>query len=192
MQTRTELTLITKAKAEIEKLLEEAVEHHMHVAAARSAVENGQQLALFHAWQSGIRLNKIKSIVGHGNWQAWVEGNVRKPQGISDRTVRLYMKIDADNPELREGKANRQRVADLKFDTVRKYAIGFVPEKDKPELQNNATFPRLMHHLKLVNEFNRWKRRRDTGQIESNPKEERRDFKEMYDWLRTELYGDDG
>ncbi len=92
------------------------------------------------------------------------------------------MKIANDN-------SNVRRVGDLKFDTIRKYRLGFVPEKEKPELENDVKFPRLMHHLKLVNEFARWKRRRDTGQIEKNEDEERRDLRELYDFLR-ELYGD--
>ena len=47
-------------KTELTNLLNEAVEHHNHVEAARAAVASAQQLALFHAWQAGIRLNKMK------------------------------------------------------------------------------------------------------------------------------------
>jgi hypothetical protein len=83
-------------KTELKNLLNEAVEHHHHVQAARAAVATAQQVALFHAWQAGIRLNNMKRLVGHGNWQNWCETNFCKPFGISDRTARLYMKIDTD------------------------------------------------------------------------------------------------
>ena len=55
-------------RTELKNLLNEAVEHHNHVETARTAVENAQQLALFHAWQAGIRLNKMKELIGHGHW----------------------------------------------------------------------------------------------------------------------------
>lgn len=53
------------------------------------------------------------------------------------------MKIDSDNPELRHVKPNRLRVADLKFNTIRKCAIGFLAEKDRPQLEENVKFPHL-------------------------------------------------
>ena len=118
MQKDTKEKSLAVRKAELENLLTEAVEHHNHVEVARSAVANAQQLALFHAWQAGIRLNNMKKLVGHGNWQSWCEINFCKPFGISDRTARLYMKIDTDNAHLRDLPPNRQRVADLKFNTI--------------------------------------------------------------------------
>ena len=101
MQKDTKEKSLAVRKADLENLLTEAVEHHNYVETARSAVANAQQLALFHAWQAGIRLNEMKKLVGHGNWQSWFEINFCKPFGVSDRTARLYMKIDTDNAHLR-------------------------------------------------------------------------------------------
>ncbi|SRR6266404_1973398 len=177
-------------KDEITTLVKEAIDFHERAQASKNSTLDAQQAALFNAWQCGIRLNKIKALVGHGHWNTWLDVHFCKPHGLSDRTARLYMKIDNDNPKLRHGKANRQRVADLAFDTIRKHAYSFVPEKERPKLEERHKIPRLMHHLTVVNEFFKWKRRRDIGLIEANPKEERRDFKPVFEWLRDNLFAD--
>ena len=132
MQENVNEKALAIRKTELTNLLTEAVEHHHHAEAARAAVANAQQLALFHAWQAGIRLNKMKALVGHGSWRDWLEGNFCNPRGISYQTAALYMKIDKENAELRNLDANIQRVRDLKFDTIGKYAYRFIPEKAQP------------------------------------------------------------
>jgi hypothetical protein len=178
-------------KAEVSRLLTEAVAHHRHTEAARAAAASGQELALFHAWQAGIRLNQLKPIIGFGNWQTWLETNFCKPRKCSYQTAALYMQIDTQNEELRDPAAKVERVTLLKFDTIRKYKLGFAPEKDKPELEGNRKFPRLLHHLKIINEINRWKRRREVGHIEKEVEEERRDFRPEVYWFIRELFADD-
>lgn len=173
---------------ELRDLRKETLDHHNHCDAARAAVENNKQLAMFHAWQAGIRLNKMKALVGHGNWQEWVAVNVR---GISERTVRLYCKIDNDNPELRDVKPNRQRVADLKFDTIRKYAIGFVPGKEQPKHMGNEKFPRLVSFLNIVNEYTRLRQRHVEGLQLVDFDEAREETEALYQFLRW-LHGDRG
>ncbi|HEX3818606.1 MAG TPA: hypothetical protein VHW03_09990 [Chthoniobacterales bacterium] len=182
MQTGAELAPINQAKADIRALLAKAIEHHEAAQAAKTEVEDKQKFALREAWQAGIALNQLKALFPHGSWIPWLLVNFCKARDVSYRTAALYMKIASEN-------SNVQRVADLKFDTVRKYALSFAPEKEKPQLSGNVKLPKLLHHLTVVNEFNRWKRRRDTGQIEKDEEEERRDYRELYDWLR-ELYGD--
>jgi hypothetical protein len=183
MQTRTELKP-GEAKAVITDLLKVAISCHEQHATARTAIEYDQQQALDWAWKSGKALNKIKPLIGHSNWTPWLASHwASKKQHRSVRSAQTYMKIDSDNP-------NALRVADLKFDTIRKYCIGFVPEKVKPESKDNITFPRLMHHLKIINEINRWKRRRDVGHIEKDLEEERRDFQPEIYWMINEWFSD--
>jgi hypothetical protein len=184
MQKSTNGKELAVRKEEIRDLLKEAIEHHKHTEAARNAVANGQQLALFHAWQAGIRLNKMKELVGHGNWQDWVEENFCSPRGVSYQTAVLYCKIDNDNAELRDAKPNLQRVRDLKFDTIRKYAIGFVPEKDQPEHNGNIKFARLVSFLNIVNEFARLKQRHVEGLQLVDFNEAREETGELYHFLR--------
>ncbi len=151
-------------KNEMAGLLKETLEHHKLCEAARGDAEEKKKSAMFHAWQAGIRLNKMKSLVGHGNWQDWLEENFCKPRGVEYRTAALYMKIDNDNLELRDvKKPNVQRVADLKFDTIRKYAIGFVPEKDQPIHKGNIKFSRSINFDNVTNEFDRIEYRHVSG-----------------------------
>lgn len=190
MQKKRDEKPLTIRKTELTNLLNEAVEHHNHVEASRAAVANAQQLALFHAWQAGIRLNNMKRLVGHGNWQNWCETNFCKPFGISDRTARLYMKIDADNAHLRDLPPNRQRVADLRFDTIRKYAYALIPEKAQPSHEGNIKFPRFVSFLNIVNEYERLKFRHVNGLERVDFQEANEETVELYQFLRW-LHGDD-
>jgi Protein of unknown function (DUF3102). len=188
-KTRKEKSLMIR-KTELTNLLNEAVEHHNHVEAARAAVANAQQMALFHAWQAGIRLNNMKRLVGHGNWQNWCELNFCKPFGVSDRTVRLYMKIDADNAHLRDLPPNRQRVADLRFDTIRKYAYALIPEKSQPNKEGDIKLPRFVSFFNIVNEYERVKNRHLSGLERVNFEMVRNETVELYQFLRC-VHGDD-
>jgi hypothetical protein len=170
-------------KKGIARLLQLAIKHHKAAETAVKQVEANKRRALTHAWRCGRALNKIKPLVGHGNWQGWVELTFCKPHGLSYRTAALYMKIDADNP-------NVQRVADLKFDTIRKYARQFVPEKARIEHPGNEKIPRLTHHLTVLNEFNRLKYRHDAGLQRIDFAEVRRDWRPIYEWLKQDVFGE--
>jgi|SRR5262249_35876379 len=61
---------------------------------------------LIHAFAVGEALNKAKKLVGHGNWQAWVDAEC----GLSSRSTRAYMRL-ANHRALLE--RNWQRAADL-------------------------------------------------------------------------------
>src|SRR5260370_38283928 len=150
--TPTKKQTILQKKSEITELLNEAIEHHEHCETARASVLERQRLALWHAWQVGIRLNSIKALIPRGDWGDWLELNFCNPSKISVRTAQVYMKIDTDNANLR-AEAKTQRVAPieadfqlltkLRFDTIRKYAFGFIPEKERPNNQRDVRLERL-------------------------------------------------
>jgi hypothetical protein len=100
------------------------------------------------------------------------------------------MKIDTDNAHLRDLPPNRQRVANLKFDTIRKYAHGFIPEKGQPNKEGDIKFPRLVSFLNITNEYNRLKYRHVNGLEGVNFPEARDETVELYQFLRW-LHGDD-
>ena len=193
MQKSTKEIIIAR-RSELSQLLNEAFEHHDLCEGARASVESGKKLALYHAWQTGIRLNKMKALVGFGDWMDWVELNFCKPHKVSHETAVLYMRIDTQNEHLRD-KANLQRVtnveADLqivtkfKFDTIRQYANQFVPHKPRPNHRGkNIKFPRLVHHLTLVNEYEKVRRQMETSDAPIDLDEVRRDFLPLYEWLK--------
>ena len=162
----------------IARLLVSAMKHHRAAESAAKRVEAGKQRALEHAWRCGQALNQIKPLVGHGNWQGWVQLHFCKPRGISYQTAALYMKIDRDNP-------NIQRVGDLKFDSIRQHAFRFIPEKNRLVLQGDDKIPRSTHHLTVLNEFHRLKYRHEAGLQPLDFTEIRRDWRPIYQWLRA-------
>jgi hypothetical protein len=108
------------------------------------------------------------------------------------------MKIDSDNADLRE-EAKTQRVAPreadfqlltkLKFDTIRKYAFSFIPEKHDPYKGKDIKFDRLCSFLSIVNEYNRLKYRHVCGLQAVDFAETREEAVELYQFLQW-LYGD--
>src|SRR5258707_13926740 len=94
--------LTVQKKSKIKDLLKEAIEHHGYCDAARAATLNAQRIALWHAWQAGIRVNVMKALIRRGDWTDWGTLNFCEPLKISIRTAQVYMKIDSDNAALRE------------------------------------------------------------------------------------------
>jgi hypothetical protein len=90
--------------------------------------------------------------IPNGDWMTWVEFNFCKPRGITDRMARNYMRIANENSKLvsrinwkrvSKGEVDYELVTQLKFDTIRKYSISFIEEKEQPEHADNIKFPRL-------------------------------------------------
>jgi len=196
ISTQKQITL--RKKSEIKDLLKETINHHDHCEAARALVLSAQRAALWHAWQAGIRLNRMKALIGRGDWLDWLDLNFCKPLKISVRTAQVYMKIDMDNADLREA-AKTQRVAPtqadfqllmkLKADTIRKYAFGFIPKKDEPNKDGDIRFPRSYSFLNIINEYNRVRNRHVTELEAVDFVETREDTLELYQFLQW-LHGD--
>ncbi len=196
--TPTKKQTILQKKSEITELLNEAIEHHEHCETARASVLERQRLALWHAWQVGIRLNSIKALIPRGDWGDWLELNFCNPSKISVRTAQVYMKIDTDNANLR-AEAKTQRVAPieadfqlltkLRFDTIRKYAFGFIPEKERPNNQRDVRLERLATLGNLVNEYERLKYRHISGRQHLDFEMARKETADMYLFLQW-LHGD--
>lgn len=187
-----------RKKSEIKDLLKEAIDHHGRCEAARTSVLRTQRLALWHAWQVGIRLNGTKALIRRGDWVYWLELNFCKPLKVSIRTAQVYMKIDSENADLRE-EAKTQRVAPtdadfqlltkLKSDTIRKYAFGFVPKKHEPNKDKDIKFGRSYSFGNIINEYNRLRYRHVCGLHAVDFDGVRAGTSELYQFLQW-LYGD--
>lgn len=196
--TPTKKQTILQKKSEITDLLNGAIEHHGHCETARASVLERQRLALWHAWQVGLRLNSIKALIPRGDWGDWLELNFCNPSKISVRTAQVYMKIDTDNANLR-AEAKTQRVAPietdfqllrkLKFDTIRKYAFGFVPEKDRPNNQRDVRLERLASLGQVLNHYDRLKYRHISGLQLVDFAFVRKETRELYQFLQW-VHGD--
>jgi hypothetical protein len=198
MKTTSTKQIILQKKSEIDRLLIGAIEHHGHCEAARASVLKRQQLALWHALQVGIRLNSVKALIRRGEWVDWLELNFCNPLEISIRTAQVYMKIDTDHAHLRE-EAKTQRVAPidadfqvltkLRFDTIRKYAFGFIPKKERPNQHRDMRLERLATLGNLVNEYERLKYRHISGLQLLSFDKARKETTDMYLFLQW-LHGD--
>jgi hypothetical protein len=196
ISTQKQLTL--RKKSEITDLLKEATDHHEHCQAARVSVLNTQRVALWHAWHVGIRLNAMKALIRRGDWIDWLDLNFCTPLKISVRTAQVYMKIDTENSDLRE-EAKTQRVAPteadfqlltkLKFDTIRKYAFGFIPKKHEPNKDRDIRFPPSYSFGNIINEYNRVRNRHIWGLELVDFAHIRQETVELYQFMQW-LHGD--
>jgi hypothetical protein len=133
--------------------------------------------ALDLAWRVGLNLLAKKESVGHGKWLIWVEANLP----IGERHARRYMELASQNTAAKT-------VDDLSEDSVRKFRLGYVPEKERGELPGDQTIPRVHHHLAIVNDFRKLQRRVEIGQAQLNQAEAKRDLWPVFEWM-VGLYG---
>jgi hypothetical protein len=169
----------TDIVVELQQHLAKAKRLHAEAIAASATREAADKTELERAWLCGKELNVIKEGLGHGNWLTWLGAHWSE---LPDRTAQVYMKIDRDNP-------NAQRVADLKFDSIRKYAIAKVPKKQRPAEPGDQSFSKPEHHSTVVNECSRFWQRYDAGQVKADEAELRSDWRPHYERLQR-LYGD--
>src|SRR5262249_4218094 len=134
-------------RADLQRLCSEAKTLHADAVAMKETFIQTVMSALERAWQCGKRLNAMKKILGHGNWLAYLQNQLPE---ISESTVQRYMKIDRENP-------NAARVTDLKFDSIRKHCLSLALAKKQIQHPGDAKFPRLVHFINIVNEYNRLK-----------------------------------
>jgi hypothetical protein len=169
----------TDIVAELREHLSKAKRLYAEAIEASATRESADKTELERAWLCGRELNYLKSQQQHGNWITFIENQWPELPGS---TRELYMKIDRDNP-------NAQRVGDLKFDSIRKYAIAKVPKKKHPKDKGDQSFSKPEHHSTVVNELSRLFQRIDAGQQSVDEEELRKDFRPAYERLQR-LYGD--
>lgn len=140
-------------------------------------IEGDLNSALGRAWILGLRLLRMKEKLGHGNWLRWVEANLP----IKERRVRHYLELAEDNRTARSWKH-------LDPDSVRKFRLGYVPDKQRTELEDDKNVGSAVHHVTLVNDFRKLMRRVNTNQLTIDQPKARQDLWPVFEWLTT-LYG---
>jgi len=168
---------MTLKKTTSDELTAEALDLIEQLDAIGRRIEDDLNEALDLAWRLGKTLLKKKDDVGRGNWLIWVDANLR----IGDRRARQYMELASQNP-------HAKKVADLSEDSVRKFRLGYVPDKERPDLEGDATLPPAHHHLSIVNDWRKWQRRVEIGQATFNEGEAKRDLWPVFEWM-VGLYG---
>jgi hypothetical protein len=179
-ESTNEKQLLLGRVGKIRQLAEEARQFHAEAQEACAAAEHHITTAIEKAWQCGKRLNAIKGLLSHGDWLPWLRTNWPE---LTERTAQSYMKIDHDNP-------NALHVADLKFDSVRKYRLCLVPEKPQPNREGDIKFRRFVSFTNIANEYNRLKNRYVDGLEKVDFEMVRSETVELYQFLRW-LHGAD-
>lgn len=163
---RVPALLIKTLTAEAKKLVAQ------FVAADQTLIEDFDHVGE-RAWQLGRKLNPLKKLVGHGNWEKWREDAFPK---LGRANACRCMALDRMNP-------NIQKFGDLSAESLRKYRFSYVPVKDRPKLKGDRKFERPSHHGALVNECNKLMHRVDVGLYKPDMAELVRDFEPFYCWL---------
>ena len=120
---------------------------------------------LERAWRLGGLLARLKVQIPHGYWQAWICANLPE-LGSSDgartenasRCIRFY----AEN--LKVGNSRHPEI--FSVESVRKFMWGYVPAKERLQLEGDEPEKPGAHHLTFANEFRRWDYQVRTGRAE--------------------------
>jgi hypothetical protein len=133
------------------------------LAAAEVRLLSMRNEILDRAWQLGKMLTAIKQQVGRGNWYIWLAANLPElgstegtRQGNAARCMRLY----GDNSD------RRNSCGGFRPDTVRKFMWGYIPAKERLQLEGDEDIKPGPHHLIFVNQFSKYDRQLRSGQVE--------------------------
>ena len=167
----------------VRPMLRRAQEIYATIIDGERAMEGLRDAVLLRAWSLGKILSEIKEDVGHGRWLFWLGGHW---PDLSERTAQRCMALHKDN-----AKANPQNFADLSPDSIRKFMFGYVPAKERPQLQGDERLAPQPHPLTFVNNFTKWDRQAEIGLVTRPPVEVmRRDLEPVVKRI-VELLGRD-
>ncbi len=112
------------------------------------------------AWELGSILNELKEKIGHGNWLLWLCANFQELGKNDDRRIRnaeRCMTFNARNP-------NSRNSTNFDDESVRKFMWGYIPTKERVQLQGDRKDAPTSHYLTFVNNYWKWRRQTEIGQ----------------------------
>lgn len=135
--------------------LERARELLAEVESIETGLVRDRERLLVNAWHLGQVLCAMKDDVNHGRWLPFLAGHLPK---LSERNAQRCMAFFTDNP-------NPKNSSDLTFSTesVRKFMLGYIPVKDRPQLDGDGPVAPVSHHLTFINQFSKWDRQTNLG-----------------------------
>src|SRR5438034_4594262 len=110
MRERDRKSLIAKALSHFERMSEAELLTHSHF-----------RIVLYHAWELGKLLNRLKPMIGHGDWLPWLKNTF---PNLHERRAQRCMLIDTLNP-------NATSVSGLRIESVRTLSLSYVPGKER-------------------------------------------------------------
>ncbi|HUE41421.1 MAG TPA: hypothetical protein VMO75_05795 [Chthoniobacterales bacterium] len=158
---------------------------------AEASVYRNVNLANYRAWDFGRYLVSAKQQIGHGIFEQWRK--TRFPS-VHERKARRCQELFSANANRTELSDFSERVlkgwiSGLDQNSVRKFRLGYVPDKHQPNKGMDVKLPRLHSFLNIVNEYERLKYRHTNGLQEVDLLEVREECRDLYDFLAW-IYGD--
>lgn len=192
METKTLVATLTPAVVKVIEAQADRLEQAKGLLASIRGCEKGmfdmRDKLLCASWYLGEILVDMKDDVGHGRWLPYLAGHW---PDLDERDARRYMAFYRENAEQPE---NRRNSGDLVFsqESVRKFMWGYIPVKERPELEGDERTTPAAHHLTVINHFFKWERQLSQGHAGPRPPVEqmRRDFEPVI-LRQVELLGRD-
>jgi hypothetical protein len=137
----------------LQPLVAEARREIAAIAEAEGRLSRARDDGLDHAWRLGKTLIALKEQVGRGNWYIWLGANlsaIGNTETMRRANASRCMALFRDNPD------RRNSCDSFSPETVRKFMWGYVPKKERLQLEGNLPNKPGAHHLTFCNEFRRW------------------------------------
>jgi hypothetical protein len=116
---------------------------------------------MVRAWNLGKILVEIKEEIGHGKWLFWLGGNWPE---LGERKCQIciaFFKANEGWKPLKSAESGGFEIA-----SVRKFQHGYIPAKQRLQLENDEPDKPGAHHLTYVNAFSKWDRQFRNGNVE--------------------------
>lgn len=150
------------SKADLARpLLAEAKALYAEILEAEKAIRLKRDELLTLALQMGKILVTIKDEIGHGKWLFWLGGHW--PQ-LGEKNAQRCMALARENPKSEDS-------SDLSEESVRKFMWGYIPAKQRAELEGDQKIAPAAHHLTPINHFWKWERQLKIGHVAAPPVE---------------------
>jgi hypothetical protein len=158
---------------------------------AEASVYRNVNLANYRAWEFGRFLTRAKHELGHGLFSHWRNATFPK---VHERKSQRCQELFANNSNATvlsdfSDRSLKKWIDALNRDSVRKFRLGYVPEKFQPKHKGNIKFPRLVSFLNIANEYDRLRERHTAGLQDVDFEEAREETKELYQFLKW-LHGE--
>jgi len=117
---------------------------------------------LVRAWKLGGVLNDLKEEIGHGKWLFWLGGNWPELGERNSQRCMAFFKANEHWKISISAKFNG-----FELESVRKFMWGYLPAKERLQIEGDEQIKPGLHHLTFVNQFSKYDRQLKNGHIES-------------------------
>jgi hypothetical protein len=125
-------------------------------------LRTGRDEMLTRAWKLGQILIQLKEEIGHGKWSLWLGGNWPE---LGERNAQRCMAFFKANETWKLTKSEEFR--GFEVESVRKFMWGYLPAKERLQLDGDEPIKPGQHHLTLRNQFFKYDRQLRSGHLEN-------------------------